>query len=113
MRPGCRRPFVPVLVALSFAACSAGPQEPPATTSGKDVGAQAADVASDTAALRAANAAAGEVVRAAGDCEAVKAALPEAIRRLEEIEGSVRTQAGRTTFEAVRKRVHDLAELCP
>jgi hypothetical protein len=83
------------------------------TPPSKDLGAQAADVASDTDALREANAAANPVVRAAGDCEAVKAALPEANRRLDAVAGSVRTVTGRTTLEAIRKRVNTIAELCP
>jgi hypothetical protein len=70
-------------------------------------------VASDTDALRAANGAANPVVRAAGDCEAVKEALPEANRRLDEIAPSVRTVTGKTTFDALRKRVNDIAEVCP
>ena len=79
----------------------------------KDIGAQAADVVSDTAALREANAAANPVVRAAGDCDAVKAALPEANQRLDAVAGSVRTISGRTTLEAIRKRVNTIAETCP
>ena len=102
-----------VVAAAALLACRSNAKEPPVEAQGKDVGAQAADVASDTEALRAANGAAGDVVRAAGDCEAVKAALPEANRRLDEIESSVRTATGRTTLAAVRKRVNDVAQLCP
>ena len=101
----------PVLVGLALAGCGGGSKEPPEAA--KDKGAQAADVSSDTNALRAANGAAGEVVRAAGDCEQVKAALPEANRSLDEIEKSLRTAAGKTTFLAVRKRVNDIAQMCP
>jgi hypothetical protein len=79
----------------------------------KDIGAQAADVVSDTDALREANAAANPVVRAAGDCDGVKAALPEANRRLDAVAGSVRTATGRTSLEVIRKRVNTIAETCP
>jgi hypothetical protein len=103
------RTLVPLGAAVALAACSSGAKEP----KDKDIGAQAADVASDTDALRAANAAAGEVVRAAGDCKTVKTVLPEAQDRLDEIEGSVRTATGRTTLAALRKRVNEIAELCP
>jgi len=99
----------PLLAALVLAAC-AGP-EPAAP--GKGVGEQAADVVSDTDVLKAANAASGEVVRAAGDCEAVKAALPEANQKLDEIESSVRTATGRATLGALRQRVRSIAESCP
>jgi hypothetical protein len=110
MRTTSRRPPLWLsLAAVLLAACSSDSPKPPE----KNLGAQAADIASDTEALRAANAAAGEVVRAAGDCEAVKAALPEANRRLDEIEENVRTATGRTTLAALRKRVGEVAELCP
>jgi outer membrane murein-binding lipoprotein Lpp len=105
--------LLPALVGLALAGCGGGSKEPPEAAPSKDIGAQAADVSSDTNALRAANGAAGEVVRAAGDCEQVKAALPEANRSLDEIEKSVRTAAGKATFLAVRKRVNDIAQMCP
>lgn len=88
-------------------------KKPEGAAPAKDIGAQAADVVSDTAALREANGAANPVVRAAGDCDAVKAALPEAIQRLDAVAGSVRTVAGRASLEAIRKRVSTIAETCP
>ena len=105
--------LLPVLIGVVLADCSAGSKDTSETAKDKDIGARAADVASDTDALRAANAAAGEVVRSAGDCDKVKAALPDANRSLDEIEKNVRTAAGRTTFLAVRKRMNDIAQLCP
>ena len=104
---------LPVLIGGVLAGCGAGSKDAAETAKDKDIGAQAADVASDTDALRAANAAAGEVVRSAGDCDKVKAALPDADRSLDEIEKNVRTAAGKTTFLAVRKRMDDIAQLCP
>ena len=108
-----KKTLLPVLIGVVLAGCGAGAKDASGAAQDKDIGAQAADVASDTNALRAANAAAGEVVRSAGDCDKVKAALPDANRSLDEIEKSVRTAAGTTTFQAVRKRVSDVAELCP
>lgn len=96
---------------LLLVACQKKPEG--AAPAAKDIGAQAADVVSDTAALREANAAANPVVRAAGDCDAVKAALPEANQRLDAAAGSVRTISGRTTLDAIRKRVNTIAETCP
>ena len=104
--------LVPVLIGVVLAGCGAGSKAASETAKDKDIGGQAADVASDTDAMRAANEAAGDVVRSAGDCEKVKAALPEANRSLDEIEKSVRTAVGRTTFQAVRKRMSDIALLC-
>jgi hypothetical protein len=93
---------VGVLGALG--ACKKSEPEPPGATE---------KIVSDNQTLAEANAAAGEVVRAAGDCDAVKAALPGARQRLSEIEGRVKTETGRTTFAAVKKRVEDIATMCP
>jgi hypothetical protein len=93
-----------VAVLLALAGCKK--QEPdPASSTEK--------IVDDNQTLAAANAAAGEVVRAAGDCDAVKAALPGARQKLSELEGRVRTETGRTTFAAVKKRVDDIATMCP
>ena len=108
-----KKTLLPALIGVVLAGCGAGSKDASGTAQGKDIGGQAADVASDTDALRAANEAAGEVVRSAGDCEKVKAALPEANRSLDEIEKNLRTAAGKTTFRAVRKRMNDITELCP
>jgi hypothetical protein len=80
---------------------------------GKDLGEATADIASDKDVLASAHAAASEVVRAAGDCAVVKAAAPGVESSLNELEGGVRTAAGKATFEALRKQVRDIAEACP
>ena len=99
-----------VLVPLALlAGCGGKKEEPPA----RDIGAETADISMDTKTLGEANAAAGDVVRAAGDCDAVKAALPETQRKLDEIEKRVRTATGRTSLLAIRKRVADVTQLCP
>ena len=96
--------------ALALAACGGASKPEPGQ---KDLGQQAADVAADTQTLRAAQAAANEVVRAAGDCALVKPAVGEALQRLDEATKQVRTATGRTTLEVLRKRVSTVAELCP
>lgn len=98
------RTVVIVAIALALAGCK--PEQP-------DPGSATEKIVNDNQILADANAAAGEVVRVAGDCEAVKAALPTARQRLGEIEGKVRTETGRTTFAAVKKRVDDIAQMCP
>ena len=108
-----KKTLLPVLIGVVLVACVAGSKDASEEAKDKDIGAQAADVVSDTEALRAANEAAGEVVRSAGDCDRVRSALPEANRSLDEIEKSVRTATGKTTFLAVRKRMNDIAQLCP
>jgi hypothetical protein len=107
--------LVLVFCALVAAAGCGGKAEvkPEGTPAQKDFGTQVGDAGADTKTLADANAAASEVVRAAGDCDAVKAALPEAQRKLDEIGPNVRTQAGRVSFEVIRKRVNDIAQMCP
>jgi hypothetical protein len=72
-----------------------------------------ADIASDTRTLEHAQGAANAVIAAAGDCDAVRAALPEARRALEEARAKVRTVAGTTTLGALQTRVNQVAETCP
>jgi len=93
-----------VAVALALAGCSPPPP---------DKGSATEKIVDDNQLLRQANEASGDVVRAAGDCEAVKSALPTARQKLAEIEGQLRTETGRVTFGAVKKRVEDIAQMCP
>jgi hypothetical protein len=93
-----------VAVVLALAGCKKSEPDPASSTE---------KIVDDNQTLAAANAAAGDVVRAAGDCDAVKAALPGARQKLSELEGRVRTETGRTTFAAVKKRVDDIATMCP
>jgi hypothetical protein len=95
---------IALLALFAVFSCKKSEPEPPGATE---------KIVSDNQALADANAAAGEVVRAAGDCEAVKAALPAARQRLSELEGRVKTETGRVTFAAVKKRVEDIATMCP
>jgi hypothetical protein len=85
----------------------------PGCKSKDDIGTQAAKIEEDTAILRDANGAANQVVRNAGDCDAVKAALPEAAKKLDEAAKLVRTAAGQQTIDTLRKQVRTIAEACP
>ena len=85
----------------------------PACQTESQVGKDTANIASDTEVLREASAAANVVVRAAGDCEAVKAGLDEARRGLDDAEARVTTATGKTTLDALRKRLEDIADTCP
>lgn len=80
---------------------------------GKGPEGQATDIASDNQVLKEAGQAATAVVQAAGDCEAVKAALGEANRKLEEAERQVQTPAGRRTIETLKRQVKNIADACP
>jgi outer membrane murein-binding lipoprotein Lpp len=110
-----RETLVSVLLGAVLLACAPGAKEATeaAAKKEKDIGAQAADVASDTDALEAANEAAAPVVQAAGDCGLVREQAAEAERRLDEIAPSVRTAAGKVTFDAIRKRMRDIVQVCP
>ena len=95
-----------VAVFLLLVGLGCGSPPPPERT-------QASDATADTRTLREANAAAGPVIRLTGDCDAVKAAAPEALRQLDEIATRVRTPAGHTTLRVLRKQVEDAASICP
>lgn len=101
-----------LLVTLLAAGCGGGSKEKPEPRTG-GLGEQAGDAAFDAKVMKEANDAAASVVRVAADCDAVKAALPEANRRLDEAAGQVRTATGRTSLDALRKQVRQAAEACP
>jgi hypothetical protein len=67
----------------------------------------------DKRVVRMANAAVNEVVRSMPDCEAIKAALPEAEREIERARKNVRTEAGLQMIEAMRHRIRPAQDLCP
>jgi hypothetical protein len=102
----------PVL-AMLLAGCQARSQPSPSPGPPQDLGSQTARIANDTAVFREAQDAVNAVVRNAADCEAAKAAMPEANRKIEEAAGRVQTAAGRTTLDALRAQVRRVAELCP
>lgn len=107
-----RRAVVAVLSALVVCGCgkAKGGAEPEKKS---DLGTSAANVASDTALLREAQGAANEVLRNATDCDAARAALPEANRQLDEAAPKVRTPVGRQTLDALRTQVNTIARNCP
>lgn len=110
MRRGWRGALL--LVALLAAGCGSGSTQQAEPGKG-GLGEQVGDAASDTQVMKEANDAAASVVRVAADCDAVKAALPDANRRLDEAAGKVRTATGRTSMDALRKQVKTAAEACP
>jgi hypothetical protein len=67
---------------------------------------------SDQRVVGEANYAAGVVIRAQGDCGAVKAALPEAEAKLQEALSKARTAPGRASLEALRIQVRRAADAC-
>jgi hypothetical protein len=95
-----------VVAGLLLAACQADPGK-------KDIQTQAGDIAADTGVMKAAEAAANDIVRNSTDCDAVKANLAETNRKLDEAQARVRTEAGRTTLEVLKTQVRNVAQACP
>lgn len=91
--------------------CGGGGEEPRQEQGG--LGQQAGDAAHDTAVLKQATAAANAVIRAGGDCEAVKAGLDAAHSALDAAAGQVRTATGRTSLETLKRQVQQVSEACP
>jgi hypothetical protein len=103
---------IAALLLAGLAGCSKGgaaASPAPAGGMGQDIG----DISHDLPIVKRAQGAANEVVRAAGDCDAVKAALPGAQTVLDETLSQVRTGASRTTLLNLKKQVQDVAGACP
>jgi hypothetical protein len=99
----CRLGALFVGAGLAVSGCQAK-QEPPKPIT---------NIVADTRMMEQAQGAANAVIRAAGDCDAVRAALPEARHTLEEARAKVKTVAGATTLGALQARVNQVAETCP
>jgi hypothetical protein len=106
-----KRAIACVIVALASTACGAGKPEPSPSPSG--VGAQVKAMELDMNTMREANAAASDVIRAAGDCDAARPLIPAANARLDEAQRKVQTATGQQTLEALRKKVREVSEGCP
>ncbi len=105
-----------VLAAVIAAACGGGGAKPspsPPSGANKNLGDAFADTNWDIQVLREASATANEVVRSAGDCEAVLPIIAEAKAKLDQAEPRLRTVSGRGTLAALRSRVAKVAEMCP
>jgi hypothetical protein len=66
----------------------------------------------DTELLREAQSAANDLIRSASDCAAVEGSYRDVVQKLDEVEGRLQTQAGRTTLEALRTQVQNVARTC-
>jgi hypothetical protein len=107
-----RAPVVLCLLAICAPqGCSKGTSgaSPAPTGVGQELG----DIGHDLPIIRSAEGAANEVVRAAGDCDAVKAALPRAQAALDEALPLARTGTSRMTLANLRKQITDIAGACP
>ena len=98
------------LALVLLAGCA---RDAPPEAKSDDIGAQTARIANDTEVLADAQEAVNAVVRNAPDCEAAKASMEEANRKIAEAAGEVQTATGRATLDAMRQQVRRVAELCP
>lgn len=98
-------------IALVMTACGGGKPAPSPSPSG--IGAQVKAMEQDINMMAEANAAANDVIRAAGDCDAARPLIPAANARLDEAQRKVQTATGRTTLDALRKKVREVSENCP
>ena len=106
------RPIVSAaLLGLVLVACGMGKPAPSPSPSG--VGAVVKAMEQDINVMHEANAAASEVIRAAGDCDAARPLIPAANARLDEAQRKVQTSTGQQTLDALRKKVREVAENCP
>jgi len=110
-----KRGILAVAIALMVPACGGGKPAPSPSPSGlgAELKAMEMDMNTMAAANAAANAAASDVIRASGDCDAARPLLPTANARLDEAQRKVQTATGQQTLDALRKKVRDVAENCP
>ena len=95
-----------VLALLIGAGCSSGPNE------SETLGNQISDTAGDTQIIKEAQSAANRIIRNTADCDAVRADIEEVWSKLDEVEAKIRTAAGRSTIQTLRKQVKNVTDTC-
>ena len=71
------------------------------------------NLAADNAVVKAASAAANEVVRNAPDCAVAKPLIPEAYKQIEEAKANVKAAASQQILDTLKLQVDRVAQLCP
>ena len=71
------------------------------------------NLAADNDVVKAASAAANEVVRNATDCNAAKPLIPEAYRQIDEARKNAKTSTSGTILDTLKQQVDRVAQLCP
>jgi len=71
------------------------------------------NLAHDQDVVKAASAAANEVVRNATDCAAAKPLIPEAYRQIDEARGNAKAAASHQILDTLKAQVDRVAQLCP
>lgn len=71
------------------------------------------NLAADQEVMKAASAAANEVVRNATDCAVAKLLIPEAYRQIDEARGQAKAAASQQILDTLKQQVDRVAQLCP
>ena len=71
------------------------------------------NLAHDQEVMKAASAAANEVVRNATDCAVAKPQVPEAYRQIEEAKKNARAAASQQILDTLKAQVDRVAQVCP
>jgi hypothetical protein len=71
------------------------------------------NLAADNEVVKAASAAANEVVRNATDCGVAKPLIPEAYRQIDEARQNAKAQASHQILDTLKSQVDRVAQLCP
>ena len=71
------------------------------------------NLAADNDVVKAASAAANEVVRNATDCNAAKPLIPEAYRQIDEARTKAKAAASAQILDTLKQQVDRVAQLCP
>ncbi len=95
-----------ILSLLIGAGCDGGSNE------SETLGNQISDTAADTQMMKEAQSAANRIIRNMADCDAVKTDIEEVWSKLDEVEAKIRTAAGRSTIQTLRKQVNNVTDTC-
>jgi hypothetical protein len=74
---------------------------------------QMKQVSQDEAVLKSVTAAVNQVVRNAADCDAARAAMPEARQKLSEAFGQVKEEVSQQTLRVLDAQLKRVADACP
>jgi hypothetical protein len=71
------------------------------------------NLAADQEVMKAASAAANEVVRNATDCGVAKPLIPEALRQIEDARAHAKAATSQQMLDTLKQQVDRVAQLCP
>lgn len=74
---------------------------------------QMENLATDNQVVKAASAAANDVVRNATDCSVAKPLIPEAYKQIDEARKNVKAAASQQILDTLKAQVDRVAQLCP